>query len=128
MKVNRTLDLNLFNLSSLGASALEIDNLSNMLYVQDGGSRRIFEIDINSFEVKRILKGAVYARKIIADSENNRLYVLDYLGAKLLLIELSTGKKLRAVKIGAKASDMQMYGSDIYINSASGIMKVDIEK
>ena len=109
------------------ASALAIDEEGGMLYYQNGCFNALYEIDIESFEVKRTLRGEGHARRILLDKRRNCIYVLGYFSGTVFPIDLTTGKRLWTVRVGGLPHGIDLSDNTLWINSMSGVMKLDLE-
>jgi hypothetical protein len=124
-KINRTLNLNIHN---FGATALEINDKTGLLYLQHGGNNKLYEIDIETFKVKRILKGAAGSLKMCIDQKRNIIYITAYYKGKVFAIDLNNGELCWAVKAGGKPQGMALDNDVLYVASRLGILKIDLEK
>ena len=123
LKVLRGIDLVWY-----GGSQLLLDKEKKLLYFQDGGSNKLFEIDKDTFKVKRILPGEVHSRSIILDKKRNCLYLFSYFFGRMTCLDLETGKVVFRILAGGKPYGAVLVDDTLYINSANGIVKVDLEK
>ncbi|MFH1416482.1 MAG: hypothetical protein ABIH89_10410 [Elusimicrobiota bacterium] len=121
MKIAKELDL-----VRHGGSALVVDEEKSLVYFQDGGSNRLFEVDLERFEVKRVLKGEIHARRIFLDKWRNALYILSYFYGRLIAVDIETGDRLWTLKVGGKAYGLAVNKDILYVNSTAGIVKVDL--
>ena len=121
LSIKRSLDMN-----TPGGSALLLDEIGKNLYFQDGHSDRLYEIDIENLEVRRQLKGSAYSQKMYLDRSRSMIYILSYLKGKLIAVDMNTGRRSWQVRVGGKPAGMAVSGDSIYINSMSGIIKVDL--
>ncbi|MFC2091413.1 YncE family protein [Elusimicrobiota bacterium] len=123
LRVLRTKDL-----VSYGVSSLKLDDSAGILYAQDGGTDRLFEIDIDSFRVRRILRGEVHSRRMFIDRKRNAIYVLSYFYGRLTGVDLRTGRHIWSIKTGGKSYGLDISGDTAFINSRRGIIKIDLNR
>ncbi len=121
LKILRMLDLKLY-----GGSALTIDEEKNELYFQDGGSNKLYVIDIETFKIKRIMDGSVHAVKIYIDKIRNYCYLVSYFYGKLIVLDLSTGEKIKEIRLGGKPYGLYVYKNFLYTNSMLGVIRIDL--
>jgi hypothetical protein len=109
-------------------SALELSESNSTLYVQCGAVDDLYEIDIETFAVKRKFEGEFHSKIILLDQKRNCLYVLGFASGTLFPIDLSTGKRAWTLKVGGKPNGMFLDSDDrIWINSLSGILLINLQ-
>ena len=111
-----------------GGSQLLLDKENKLLYFQDGGTNRLFEIDKDTFKVKRILPGEVHARSIILDKKRNCLYLFSYFFGRMTCVDLKTGRVVFRILVGGKPYGACLVDDIIYVNSANGVVKVNLDR
>ncbi|MFH1415419.1 MAG: hypothetical protein ABIH89_04985 [Elusimicrobiota bacterium] len=121
LKITRTLDFDIVE-----PTALKIDDEQGVLYCQDGGSSRLYEIDIRKFTVKRLLSGEVHSRRISIDRQRRCLYLLGYFYGRIVALDLESGKRKWSLKVGGKPYGLAREGDRLYISSMSGIIYLDL--
>ncbi|MFC2091835.1 YncE family protein, partial [Elusimicrobiota bacterium] len=127
-EITRTLDLNISNFYSYGSTSLFIDEDSNSLYLQHGLNDRLFEIDIDTFRIKRILKGRVHAMRMIKDNARDVLYISSFFYGKVIALDLKTNKQVWKVHVGGKPYGLAIYGNFLFVNSRAGIVRIDLDE
>lgn len=129
LDIRRRLDLSGYGGSSLGlgGSSLKLDDENGLLYFQDGGTDKLYEIDIDSFKVKRVLKGEMFAQRMHIDKKRKALYILSFLYGNLFALDLETGKRRWSIKVGGKPGGLAICNDTAYVNSMAGIVKIDLE-
>ncbi len=108
-------------------TAIEIDDENNVLYYQNGSFDKIYEIDLSTFEVKRRLKGEIHARRIRLDKKRNCLYVLGYFSGTVFPVSLDTGRRQWTIKVGGLPHGMDLKGDTLWINSMSGVFRLNLK-
>jgi len=109
-------------------TALEVDDERGLLYYQNGGLNSLYEIDMKSFEIMRTYKGECHARRIRLDKKKNCIYVLGYLSGTLFPVDLATNKRPWKRYVGGLPHGMDMHGNTLWVNSMSGVLKLDLKK
>ncbi|MFH1415414.1 MAG: hypothetical protein ABIH89_04960, partial [Elusimicrobiota bacterium] len=112
LETERALDLGAF-----GISSMLIDNESSLIYAQDSESARLYEIDMKTFEKKRVLEGEYCSLSITIDRKRNALYLLSYLYGSMFAVDIKTGEKMWSVKVGAKPFGLVLRNDKAYVNS-----------
>jgi len=112
--------------SDIIGCALEIDDDNDILYYQNGTFDSLFEIDINSFQIKRTFTGEMHARRIRLDKKRKCIYVLGYFSGTLFPINLETGKRPWRLNVGGSAHGMYMDEDIMWVNSLAGVFKINL--
>lgn len=108
-------------------TALIVDDDRGVLYYQNGGlSNRIYEIDIETFEVIRRFRGEGHARRLFLDTKRNSLYVLGYFSGSVFAIDLESGQRIWTVKVGGLPHGMALNQDTLWVNSMEGVFEVDL--
>ncbi|MFH1415416.1 MAG: hypothetical protein ABIH89_04970 [Elusimicrobiota bacterium] len=123
LEITRTLDLDIVEVC-----ALKLDDKNKVIYCQDWGTNRLCIIDIESFTVKRQIRGCVHSRKIHIDEDRNCLYLLSYIYGKLTAVDIDTGRRYWELNTGGKPYGLAYGGDMLYINSRAGIISVKLEE
>jgi hypothetical protein len=108
-------------------TALEIDDERGLLYYQNGGLNSLYEIDMETFAIKRKYKGECHARRIRLDKKRNCIYVLGYLSGTIFPIDLATGKRPWKRFVGGLPHGMDLSGDTLWINSMAGVLKLELK-
>jgi hypothetical protein len=127
MEITKTLELNSDGILSQLSTCLKLDDEKGLLYFQHGGRNKLYEIDIETLQVKRTLKGEVHARHMILDRKRNVMYISSFFYGKLIALDLVSGRRLWEIKVGGKPYGMDIYNDNLYINSRAGIVKLDLK-
>ena len=109
-------------------TALEIDDEKGLLYYQNGGLDSLYEIDMGNFSIIRKYRGECHARRIRLDKKRNCIYVLGYLSGTIFPIDLETGKQPWKRYVGGLPHGMDLYGNTLWVNSMSGVLRLDLEQ
>lgn len=125
--IRRTLNLNISGLLSLTSCALLFDDEKGVFYLQHGGMNKLYEIDTETFKVKRILEGEVHARRTLMDKKRDVMYINSFYYGKLIALDLKSGKQIWSVKVGGKPYGLALNNDTLYVNSRAGIIKIDLE-
>ena len=107
-------------------TALELDDNNGVLYYQNSVFDSLYEIDINTFEIKREFTGEIHARRIRLDKKRNCLYVLGYFSGTVFSIDLETGIRSWSIDVGGSPHGMHFYDDTLWINSLAGVFKLDL--
>lgn len=126
LDVNRTLDVNNYGVFA-GVSSLELDDEKGLLYLQNGGSNKLYEIDLENFKIRRVFKGEVHARRMLIDKKRNVMYINSFYYGKLVALDLEIGKRVWTVRVGGKPYGLALNNDILYVNSRAGIVKIDLE-
>ncbi len=108
------------------ATALALDEENNFIYYQNGGFNTLHEIDLETFKTRRKFRGEGHARCICLDKKRNLLYVLGYFTGSLFAIDLATGRRLSKVKVGGLPHGIHLDGDTLWVNSMSGVFRLDV--
>jgi len=108
-------------------TALEIDDERGILYYQNGCFDKIYEISLDTYEVKRTLKGEGHARRIRLDKKRNCLYVLGYFSGTVFAVDLNTGRRVWTIKVGGLPHGMDLSEDILWINSMAGILRLNLK-
>ncbi|MDM8552166.1 hypothetical protein QUF72_18925 [Desulfobacterales bacterium HSG2] len=108
-------------------TALEIDDEHGILYYQNGCFDKIYEISLDTYEVKRTLKGEGHARRIRLDKKRNCLYVLGYFSGTVFAVDLNTGRRVWTIKVGGLPHGMDLSEDILWINSMAGILRLNLK-
>jgi hypothetical protein len=125
-EIKRKLSLNTYNLFSLGSSCLILDDEAGLLYVQHSLNNKLYEIDLESFKVQKIVKGEKHARRMLIDKKRNTIYQTGYLSGKLTAVDIKSGKRMWTLKVGGKPYGLELHNDKLYINSMAGIIEIDL--
>lgn len=115
------------NLGVGAGTALAVDDDKGVLYYQSGAKDILYEVDIETFKVKRKFKSEFYARRIRLDKKRNCLYVLGFFSGTVFPIDLKTGKRPWKIRVGGKPHGMHLSNDILWINSMAGIFRLDLE-
>lgn len=93
-------------------------------------SNRIYEFDMDTMKLTRILRGPVSCRNLVYDSQRKLLIGTGFLNGELRFIDYATGRTLKTARIGNKAESLAIgaKGHWIFAGSSWGIFRVDIDK
>ncbi|MFC2091210.1 YncE family protein [Elusimicrobiota bacterium] len=129
LRITRKLSLGSSGPLSLGATALEMNDSESSLYVQDGGKKTLYEIDIETLKIKRRLKGDIHSRRIYFDKKRNALYIAGFFRGRLKALDLKSGKTAWTVRVGGKPYGIALdHDNDLlYVNSCTGIVRLDLD-
>jgi hypothetical protein len=122
LSIYSVLDLKVFAQGTM----LYLDDPGGRIFFQDGLSRTIFEINSKSLKTVKKLHGELQSHKVCVDRKRNCLYVLSYFYGRMSCVDLATGKRKWRVKVGGKPYGIVLEGDFLYVNSAAGIVRVDI--
>ena len=107
-------------------TALDLDDERGLIYYQNGGLNSLYEIDMETFEIKRTFRGECHARRIRLDKKRNCIYVLGYLSGTMFPIDLETGTRPWKRYVGGLPHGMDIYDDTLWINSMSGVLKLNL--
>lgn len=119
--VTRRLDL-----GDAACTALLIDNEAGKLYYQSGFTNKLFLIDIARLQVERVYRGEFHARRLQLDRPRKALYILGFASGKVTALDLETGRRAWRVKVGGRATGMQLAGDALYVHSMAGAFRLDL--
>lgn len=125
-EIERKLDLGIQGMLSLTATELLLDDERGVFYIQHGGLNDLYEVDMKSFKVIRVLDGEVHARCMALDKKRDIIYISSFFYGKLIALDIKTGKHLWEVKVGGKPYGLDLYVNELYVNSRAGIVKIDL--
>lgn len=107
-------------------SALALDDENGALYYQKGALDAICEVDVDTFAVRRTLPGEFHARVLTVDGKRRRLYVLGYLSGTVFALDLETGRRVWARRVGGSPHGMDLSGDLLWISSKAGVFQIDL--
>ena len=110
------------------ATALALDEENDLIYYQNGGYNTLHEIELGTFKTRRTFRGEGHARSICLDKKRNFLYVLGYFTGSLFPIDLTSGKRLRKLKVGGLPHGMHLEGDTLWVSSMSGVFQLDVRQ
>ncbi len=100
----------------------------NALIAPSFFSENMFVLDADTLEIRRVIKGPLTCRNLIADTERRLLYGTSYTRGRLAAIRYRDGKTLREIPIGRKPSSLAFAPEQdtLYAGSARGIFRISI--
>jgi outer membrane protein assembly factor BamB len=111
----------------VSGTGLEIDDERNVIYYQNGGlTDELYEIDVESFAVKRTFHGEGHARHILLDRARNRIYVLGYFSGSVFALDRDTGRRVWTRKVGGLPHGMALDKDTLWVNSRPGVVQLDL--
>ncbi|MFH1415684.1 MAG: hypothetical protein ABIH89_06335 [Elusimicrobiota bacterium] len=122
MKIIRSLDL-----VKYGISAMLLDDENGLLYLQDGDTDKLYELELETFNVKRVIEGDVHSRLMCLDTKRGIIYILSFFYGRISAVSIESGQKLWSLKVGAKPDGLVLYEDILYVNSMTGIIKIDLK-
>ncbi|MFH1538401.1 MAG: hypothetical protein ABIH66_05540, partial [bacterium] len=110
-----------------GGMGLLLVKGKNSLFVPAFYSRRLYEFDADTLEVKRVLKGALNSRNVVYDPARNVLFTTGFLSGTLAAIDYDTGKIIRKIRIGKRSNAllMDVKKDVLYVGCSWGVLKVN---
>ncbi|MBU0767411.1 hypothetical protein KKF55_06600 [Patescibacteria group bacterium] len=110
-----------------GGMGLLLANEKNSLFIPAFYSRRLYELDADTLEVKRVLEGVLNSRNVVYDPARNVLFTTGFLSGVLAAIDYDTGKIIRKIRIGKRSNAllMDVKKDVLYVGCSWGILKVN---
>lgn len=92
-------------------------------------SHNLYEIDMDTLTVRRVITGPLTCRNLVYDAKRNLLYGLSFSHGDFWAINYATGKLLKRITCGKKPSVMFLSKNNehLYIGSAAGIFKINLD-
>lgn len=99
------------------------------IFSSDFYGRSLYEVDRDTFKVRRIIKGPLSVRSLVYDARRNLIYTGSYAQGDIQIIDYRTGKLLRRIFIGPKVTTLFLAPDldSLYIASGSGIFNMDLD-
>jgi len=119
--VTRRLDL-----GDAACTALLLDNEAGKLYYQSGFTDKLYLIDIADLRVERVYRGEFHARRLQLDRPRNALYILGFASGKVTALDLETGRRVWRIKVGGRATGLQLAGEALYVHSMAGAFRLNL--
>lgn len=124
-------DLSITRWAVLPEGGLEIIAVPerNSLIAASFFSNRLYEFDLESLNLKRILEGPLNSRNLAFDERRGLLYALAFLPGKLYVLDFESGGHVATVGIGRKPQSM-VFRPDtdrLYVGSEDGIYQIELE-
>lgn len=112
-----------------GGMGLLLISEKNSLFVPAFYSRRLYEFDADTLEVKRVIKGVLNSRDVVYDPARNVLFTTGFLSGALAAVDYDTGEIIRKIRIGNRSNALLMDTENdaLYVGCSWGILEVDPE-
>lgn len=93
-------------------------------------SDKLYEFDMDTMKQTRVLRGPVSCRNLVYDSRRNLLIGTGFLNGDFRIIDFQTERTLVRARVGNKAASLFLTpgGDTLYLGSARGIFRVDMER
>lgn len=93
-------------------------------------SHNLYEMDMDTLTVKRIIKGPLTCRNLVYDAKRNLLYGLSFSHGDFWMMDYATGKLLKRKTCGKKPSALFLSENKkhLYFGSTAGIFKISLDR
>jgi len=99
-----------------------------LAYMGSFHKNKLYEIDLPTMRVRRMLPGPASCRALALDRQRNILFASGRFGGRLVSVDLNSGEILRSDATGARTIDLRLDEQNkfLYLASSSGIYRIDI--
>lgn len=109
---------------------LEYSPQTRSIFSSSFYGRNLYEIDRDTFRLRRVIKGPLSSRSVVYDGARGLLYSGSYAEGDVQIIDYKTGSLLKRIFIGPKVTTLTLSDDNryLYIASGFGLFRLDLDR